>query len=309
MATPRSKLIDSQQAMHYHLISRCVRGAWLTGKDPLTGIDYSHRKNWIEERMRHLAQYFALELDAWAIMSTHLHIVSFYDPLAGADWSDDEVARRWVGAFPPRRKGEVDEVRKGVMRDTISRDPQLAEKRRSILCSVSGFMQHLKQPIAVRANQEDGCKGHFWEQRFYSGAILDEDHLLAAMAYVDLNPVRAGIAKNIRECEHTSIHRRLQGFENTQARLDDVVRPLVSGLGRRRTKRFSMTLKSYVTRLEMTIARHYRGLQHTQPQADDEQWSTWSSRLNSLGKRRRAFGDDATLNTWLEQRNFRKLKA
>ncbi len=166
-------------------------------------------------------------------------------------------------------------------------------------------MKHLKQPIAVRANQEDGCKGHFWEQRFYSGAILDDEHLLAAMAYVDLNPVLAGIAKNISECEHTSIHRRLKGFENTQARLDQVVRPLVSGLGRK-TKRFRMTLKSYVARLEMTIAREYRGSNQTQPQADDEQWSSWSSRIASIGKRRRAFGDDATLNTWLEQRNFRR---
>ena len=54
-------------------------------------------------------------------------------------------------------------------------------------------MKHLKQPIAWRANREDGCTGHFFESRFYSGALLDEAALIAAMVYVDLNPIRAGM--------------------------------------------------------------------------------------------------------------------
>ena len=89
-------------------------------------------------------------------------------------------------------------------------------------------MKHLKQPIARRANEESGTKGHFHDSRFYSGALLSEAALLAAMAYVDLNPVRAGIAERIEACAHTSIAERLQ--ENSAEALEAYLAPLVSGL-------------------------------------------------------------------------------
>ena len=91
-------------------------------------------------------------------------------------------------------------------------------------------MQHLKQPIARRANEEDGCKGHFFEQRFYSGALLSEEAVLAAMAYVDLNPVRAKLARRLAQCQHASISARL--LENSPAALADFLRLLESGLAR-----------------------------------------------------------------------------
>ena len=121
-------------------------------------------------------------------------------------------------------------------------------------------MQHLKQPIARRANEEDGCKGHFFEQRFYSGALLSEEAVLAAMAYVDLNPVRAKLAKRLAQCQHASISARL--LENSRAVLADFLRPLASGLARGggqkaaaagRAPRLGVTLAAYVARLEAVV--------------------------------------------------------
>ena len=101
MATPRSQLIDPEFPMHYHLVSRCVRRSWLCGYDRHTGKDYEHRKDWLEQRVHHLAQYFAVAIDAYAIMSNHFHLVVYYDPQESARWTDDEVAERWLSVFPP----------------------------------------------------------------------------------------------------------------------------------------------------------------------------------------------------------------
>lgn len=63
MATPRSQLVDSEYALHYHLISRCVRRSWLCGFDKTSRKKYDHRKSWLKQRIFHLAKYFAVEVD------------------------------------------------------------------------------------------------------------------------------------------------------------------------------------------------------------------------------------------------------
>ena len=228
MTTPRRLLIDPVNACDYHIVSRCVQGAFLCGRDPRTGRDYSHGKQWLVDRIKLLACCFAVEVYAYCIMSNHFHLVARYDPLACWRWSDEEVARRWVDAFPPTEKGEVVEERKPEARELLLGDPRRLFRARCTLGSLSAFMKHLKQPIARRANEESGTRGHFYDSRFYSGALLTEAALLAAMAYVDLNPVRAGIAERIEACRETSVAERLQ--ENSAEALEAYLAPLVSGL-------------------------------------------------------------------------------
>ena len=55
--------------------------------------------------------------------------------------------------------------------------------------------------IARRANEEDGCKGRFWEGRFKCQRLADAGAVAACMAYVDLNPVRADLAETPEESE------------------------------------------------------------------------------------------------------------
>lgn len=135
------------------------------------------------------------------------------------------------------------ELRKAVLLE----QPEQVQRLRDNLSSLSVFMQLLKQPIARRANLEDGCQGHFFEKRFYSGALLDENALLAAMAYVDLNPIRAQIAQTLEGCEQTSLARRIRS-----GAFDLALQPVCSGLTAN-APILTMTLSSYLMHLNSLI--------------------------------------------------------
>ncbi len=201
MPKPRHQLIDVAATPFYHCISRVVRRAFLCGDDPLSGYNFDHRKEWISERLKQLVDIFAVDTCAYGLMSNHFHLILHVDlPRTGA-WSDAQVAERYERLF------------RHVVREARELPAKAWRKKvrlwRQRLGSLSWFMRCLNESIARRANREDKCTGRFWEGRFRSQALLDEGALLTCMAYVDLNPVRAGLASVPEEALFTSIRERL----------------------------------------------------------------------------------------------------
>jgi hypothetical protein len=124
-------------------------------------------------------------------------------------WSDEEVAKRWMQIFTGpllmhQYLGNADLT--ATEREWVT---ELFATWRDRLADISWFMRCINEPIARMANHEDHCTGRFWEGRFKSQALLDERALLACMAYVDLNPIRAAMAKTPEQSDFTSIQQRI----------------------------------------------------------------------------------------------------
>ena len=219
MTYPRHQIVDPASGGFFHCVSRCVRRAFLCGEDAYSGRSYEHRKTWVEERLLALADCFAVGLYAYAVMSNHVHVVLYVDPQAASDWSGEEVAERWVRLFPVCVDESSDERLCQENAQRLQCDPERMMELRRRLGDLSWFMRCLNEPIARQANREDGCTGRFWEGRFKCQALLDEQAVLACMAYVDLNPIRAGMANDLATSEHTSIRHRLQDAETRRASL------------------------------------------------------------------------------------------
>lgn len=71
MTLARSEQINLDATLYYHVMNRCVRRSWLCGYDAQTQTDYSHRKEWIVDRLKFLANIFAIKICAYAIMVRH----------------------------------------------------------------------------------------------------------------------------------------------------------------------------------------------------------------------------------------------
>ncbi|WP_376692367.1 transposase [Wenzhouxiangella sp. EGI_FJ10409] len=204
MAYPRSQLVSDEEPGFFHCISRCVRRAFLCGVDARSGKSFEHRRQWIEDRIFKLADSFAVSVYAYAVMSNHTHVVLRSDPQAPWRLSDWEVAERWLAVFPGSISNRDDPA--CVERATLALmgNTERLNVIRQRLGSISWFMRALNEPIARMANREDGCTGRFWEGRFKCQALLGEQAVLSCMAYVDLNPDRAGMCEALRDSEHTS---------------------------------------------------------------------------------------------------------
>ena len=203
LTTARKSLVDSSVTSFYHCISRCVRRAFLCGEG------HEDWKQWVEDRLRELAGIFAIDVCAYAVLDNHLHVVLQLNDEVAAGWSDEEVVRRWGRLFPPRGKDRQPLPVTGVWVKDRLKDAGWVAETRQRLNSLGWFMKCLKEPLARRANHEDKCRGTFWEARYKSIAILDEEALLTTLTYVDLNPLAAGLAKTPEASAHTSVKARV----------------------------------------------------------------------------------------------------
>jgi putative transposase len=216
MTQARRNLISLSDTPYYHCVNRCVRRAFLCGEDRHSGRSYEHRKQWIVDKIKELSSLFAIDVCAYAILANHYHIVMHVDQKRSLEWDDEEVVERWKRLF--RGVLLVDRYMTGQCGTDAEADKarEVIGQWRERLSDISWYMRCLNEHIARQANKEDRCKGRFWEGRFKSQALLEEKALLACMAYVDLNPIRAGLSETLEGSDYTSIQERIEAYVRTR---------------------------------------------------------------------------------------------
>ena len=210
MPKPRSMQISLEITPFYHIVSRCVRQSYLCGIDTLQNKSYEHRRKWVEDRLLKLSRCFAIDICSYAVMSNHTHLILKINKQKAERWNTREVIERWLVAYPGNKLCKAVISGKKLTPTQQTKLTESIEKWREQLYSISWFMRNLNHHIACAANKEDGCTGHFWEGRFKSQALLGRQALLSSMVYVDLNPIRAGLADKPEISGHTSIKKRIE---------------------------------------------------------------------------------------------------
>ncbi len=165
------RLLTNHPKAAYHVISRTA----LPGHDVLGNEEKDHLLNLI----RWLSQVYFVEVYGFAIMGNHFHLLCRMLP--ENQFSDEEVIRRIKLYYRDKRKVFIYK--------------ELIARWRTRLASLSRYIQDIKQRFSRWFNKRVDRKGYFWADRFKSVIIETGEALLNCLAYIELNPVRAGIVE------------------------------------------------------------------------------------------------------------------
>ena len=214
MTIARAHLVDPHVTRWYHCITRCVRRAFLLGDAarPQRVGSIAGSRN-LPKSSRSPSAGSRCSITTCTCWCGSTPMWRGPGPTRKSSGAGDGSFRPAIGPAAPAHHRRLGPGR--------LQDAAWVARTRQRLQSLSWFMKCLKEPLSRLANRQEETRGAFFEGRFKSVAILDEESLLATCAYIDLNPVAAGIAQVPESSEHTSIKERVEHVK-AQGRTDDL---------------------------------------------------------------------------------------
>ncbi|MCB2184486.1 MAG: transposase [Desulfobulbaceae bacterium] len=165
----KARMIVEGESAVYHVMSRTVLDGYVLG---------DVEKDYLLKLIKHFSSIYFAEILGFCLMGNHFHIVVRMHP--GDQYSDDSIRKRFGLYY------QNDKVKRIPMPHQL---PVLREKWGNL----SEFMKEIKQGFSRFYNRRHKRRGFFWSDRFKSVLVEDGETLINCLAYVDLNPVRAGI--------------------------------------------------------------------------------------------------------------------
>ncbi len=216
MRTPRSRLLRQAQSQFVHITSKL-----------------HHREPWwddaTKESFRRMmwkaAEFSGVRVLAYCIMSNHFHILVEIPP-KGTLAEDRELIRRY--RLVHSKKSPYVSRRPEVMEEHLTKNsPQAPRIRRMLqgrMHDASEFSKTLKQRAALMLKHREPGRGPVWDGRFHSVIVQDLPHALQTVAaYLDLNPVRAGLVADPKDYRFCGYAEALAGSPTALVGLRSVV--------------------------------------------------------------------------------------
>ena len=170
------RLIVRGEEAVYHVISRTALDGFVIEDED---------KEYLLGLIKWLSSVFFVEILGFCIMGNHFHLLVKVFP--GERFSDEDVMNRAKKYY-----GKLDK------KVDVERFRQKCEM-------LSEFIKEIKQRFARYYNKKHDRRGYFWGERFKSVLLEDGPAVLNCLAYIDLNPVRAGLVKRPEEYRWCSI--------------------------------------------------------------------------------------------------------
>ena len=168
----------------YHIMSRTALEGY-----PVDDVD----KDFFVGQVVKLSKLFFLEVLGFCCMGNHFHLLVRMRP--ETDFSDSELKRRLAAFY------ETEPI--------FYEDGQLPYLREK-LSSLSEYVREIKVRFTRFYNKRHGRKGYFWGDRFKSVVVENGETLINCLAYIDLNPVRAGLVSRPEDYRWNSIGYHIQ---------------------------------------------------------------------------------------------------
>jgi putative transposase len=191
MRQARFKIDAAEGEAVYHVMTRTVNGEHLLGDS---------EKEVLRKQLWQIADYCGLEIITYAIMNNHFHVLVRVPQKV--DLSDSELIRRYQVLYPKPTKYQTAKLE--VIRTQLnSNEPEAQawrDRQRAMMGDLSQFMKLVKQRFSVWFNRSHQRFGTLWAERFKSVLVEGKSGVMRTMAaYIDLNPVRAGLVNDPKD--------------------------------------------------------------------------------------------------------------
>jgi len=140
-------------------------------------------KEYLLKLIKRLSRVYFSEVLGFCLMGNHFHLLVRMHP--GEDYDDEEIKRRFKLYYGEESKREVN-------------DEEMIRNLRKKWSNLSEYVKELKQGFSRFYNRRHHRKGFFWSERFKSVIVDNGETLINCLAYIDLNPFRAGLVRSPR---------------------------------------------------------------------------------------------------------------
>ncbi len=181
---PRTqRLIIGDETAVYHVMSRTALDGF-----PLDNVE----KDFMLDLIKRYATLYLVEILGFSLMGNHFHILVKMFP--DYEFADEDVKQRYDLFYGDER---------------VLADGQIPSLRVK-LSSLSEFMREIKVGFTRYYNRRHNRRGYFWGDRFKSVIVEKGETLINCLAYIDLNPVRAGLVSRPEKYRWNSIGYHIQ---------------------------------------------------------------------------------------------------